>query len=266
MTLSNEVYGVIVLDLKTFFDGEGIDVFSEVNVANLPDADRSDALQMLPSARSVIVFGKEVPVQAYRMTPREQTRVMLRIAGELDNSAKRLARLLNMDGIPALPVPLYLPVRVQDGRVHGVVRLKNIAEAGGLGSIGKAPYFSLHGMAHDCCYLVLLQTGRFLNMGLAIIHRSDTAIPSPGFCTGCKRCLKVCPGGAFQPDGVDAFRCRTVRAWVPPLLVPVVKWMLGRQLLLKCAAPLAPWIARTATIRCSLCVTKCPLFEGAKGK
>jgi len=264
--LSNEVCGVIVLDLKTFFDGEGIDVSSEVNVANLPEADRSDALQMLPSARSVIVFGKEVPVQAYRMTPREQTRVMLRIAGELDNSAKRLARLLNMDGIPALPVPLYLPVRVQDGRVHGVVRLKNIAEAGGLGSIGKSSVLLSPRYGPRLLLLGVVTNQPVSEYGPGDNTPVSTATPSPGFCTGCNRCLKVCPGGAFQPDGVDAFRCRTVRVWVPPFLVAVVKWMLGRQFLLKCAAPFAPWIARMATIRCSLCVTNCPLFEGAKGK
>jgi hypothetical protein len=53
-----------------------------------------------------------------------------------------------------------------------------------------------------------------------------------------------------------------VRAWIAPPLVPLLKWMLGRQVLLKCAAPLAPWIARMATIRCSLCVMECPLFCG----
>jgi hypothetical protein len=35
---------------------------------------------------------------------------------------------------------------------------------------------------------------------------------------------------------------------------------------LKCMAPLAPWIARTATIRCSLCVTECPNYSGDKEK
>ncbi len=83
------------LDLKTFFTDVGIDVFAEVAIANLPDADRKSVVQMLPSARSVIVFGKAVPVQAYRVTPREQTRVMLRIARDLDYSAKLLTRLLN---------------------------------------------------------------------------------------------------------------------------------------------------------------------------
>ena len=255
----------MVFDLKTFFSDEGIDVFTEVSIANLPDADRKSVVQMLPSARSVIVFGREVPVQAYRMTPREQTRVMLRIAGELDNSAKLLARLLNMDGIPALPVPLYLPVRIQDGRVHGVIRLKKVAEVGGLGSIGMSSIL-LSPRYGPRLLLLGVVTNRPVSEdepGSEI--PVSTGTPGKGLCTGCNRCITVCQGGAIGPDGVDAFRCRTVRAWVLPTLVPVVKWMLGRQIVLKCAAPLAPWIARMASIRCSLCVTECPLFEGTEG-
>ena len=253
------------LDLKTFFTDVGIDVFAEVAIANLPDADRKSVVQMLPSARSVIVFGKAVPVQAYRVTPREQTRVMLRIARDLDYSAKLLTRLLNMDGIPALSVPLYLPVRVQDGRVHGVVRLKKVAEVGRLGSIGissilLSPQYGPR----------LLLLGVVTNLSVSEHDlRGETPVSAgtsgPVLCSGCKRCVTVCPGGAIGPDGVDAFRCRTVRAWVPPSLVPAVKWMLGLQMLLKCAAPLAPWIARMASIRCSLCVTECPLFMGEEG-
>lgn len=253
------------LDIRAFFIEEGIDVFSEVSVASLPDADRIDAQQMLSSARSIIVFGKEVPVQAYRMTPREQTRAMLRIAGELDNSAKRLARLLNNDDIPALSIPLYLPVRIQDGRVHGVVRLKNIAEAGGLGLIGKSSILLSARYGPRLLLLGVVTSRPVSEYEPGDKTPASSGTPGSGLCTGCRRCVKVCPGGAFGPDGVDAFRCRTVRAWVSPFLVPVVKWMLGRQLLLKCAAPLAPLIARTASIRCSLCVTECPLFEGSEG-
>jgi len=94
-------------------------------------------LQFLPAARSVIVFGKEVPVPVYRMQPGEKTREMLRIAGSLDSAAARLAGLLEAEHIPSLPVPLYLPVRVADESVQGVVRIKQIAAGGGLGEIGK---------------------------------------------------------------------------------------------------------------------------------
>ena len=207
----------------------------------------------------MIVFGKEVPVPVYRMPPKEKTRRMLIIAEMLDTTAVRLAARLEEEQVPALPVPLYLPVRIVDGRVQGVVRLKQVAAAGGLGSLGRntlllsprfGPRLLLSGVV----------TGRQ-------VRESRQAESSAGrkeapACTGCGRCIKVCPGGALGPEGVDAFRCRTVSAWVPPALVPAVKWMLGRTILLRCIAPLAPWIARTTTIRCSLCVTECPNYSG----
>ena len=247
------------MDLIKFFQEQGIDVFSEVSLDDLSDADRSSVVQFFPAARSVIVFGKEVPVPVYRMPPKEKTRGMLRIAEALDNTAVKLANRLKEDQVPAVPVPLYLPVRIADGRVQGFVRLKQAAAAGGLGSPGRntvllnprfGPRLLLSGVVTGCCVGGSCQAGN-----------SAGGKEAPA-CTDCRRCFTVCPGGALGPEGADAFRCRTVRAWVPPIMVPAVKWILGRTIVLKCMAPFAPWIAQAATIRCSLCVTECPNFSG----
>jgi epoxyqueuosine reductase QueG len=211
----------------------------------------------------VIVFGKEVPVPVYRMPPNEKTKGMLRIAEALDNTAVSLAGRLEEEQVPALPVPLYLPVRIADGKVQGVVRLKQVAAAGGLGSQGWStlllnprfgPRLLLSGVVTGRRVQDSRQTERCAGRKEALT------------CAGCGHCIKVCPGGALGPEGVDAFRCRTVSAWVPPVLVPAAKWMLGRTIVLKCVTPLAPWIARMATIQCSLCVTECPNYLGDKEK
>jgi epoxyqueuosine reductase QueG len=251
------------LDLKLFFQEQGIDVFSEVSLDYLSNEDRSSIVQFFPAAQSVIVFGKEVPVPVYRMPPNEKTKGMLRIAEVLDNTAVKLAGRLEAEQVPALSVPLYLPVKISDGRVQGVVRLKQVAAAGGLGSLGRntvllSPRFGLR------LLLSGVVTGRRVQESRQTERRAGRE-ESPA-CKGCGRCINVCPGGALGPEGVDAFRCRTVSAWVPPVLVPAAKWMLERTIFLKCMAPLAPWIARTATIRCSLCVTECPNYSGDEGK
>ncbi len=247
------------MDLNVFFKEQGIDVFSEVSLRDLPNEDRASVVQFFPAARSVIVFGREVPLVVYRKPPKEKTRGMLRIAEALDTTAVRLAALLNEEQVPALPVPLYLPVRIADGKVQGVVRLKQVAAAGGLGSLGRntvllsprfGPRLLLSGVVTGCSVTESRHAERYAEMAEA---------PA---CTGCGHCISVCPGGALGPEGVDAFRCRTVSAWVPPVMVPAMKWMLERTVFQKCMAPLAPWIARTATIRCSLCVTACPNFSG----
>jgi epoxyqueuosine reductase len=243
------------LNLSRFFNEQGIDVFSEVGLDDLSDEDKASVLQFFPAAQSVIVFGKEVPVSVYRMPKKEKTKGMLKVAETLDNTAIKLGALLEKNQVPAKPVPLYLPIKISDGKVQGVVRLKPVAAAAGLGSIGKntvlfnprfGPRLLLSGVVTSRHVRKTLKTENI---------EGKTEVLA---CTGCGRCIKVCPGGALGPDGADTFRCRTVSAFVPPVFVPAVKWMLGRMLVLKCMAPLAPWIARTATIRCSLCVTECP--------
>jgi epoxyqueuosine reductase QueG len=251
------------VDLGTFFLDEGIDVWSEVGIDVLSEADREAVVRFFPPARSVVIFGREVPVPVYRMQPGEKTREMLRIAEELDKTAVRLAGLLHSEQIPARSVPLYLPVRIADGRVHGVVPLKKVAEAGGLGSAGTntvlltprfGPRLLLSGVV----------TGRQVMDSTQ--HEKVGVEGAPWACTRCGSCIRACPTGALGPEGVDAFRCRDMSAWVPPILVPLVIRLLGWQGLQKCIAPLAPWIAKRATIRCSFCVTECPKFAGSEKK
>jgi epoxyqueuosine reductase len=246
------------VDLTLFFKEQGIDVFSEVSLDNLSDEDKASVVQFFPAARSVIVFGREVPVSVYRMPKKEKTRGMLEVAEILDSTAIKLAAILKKNQVPAKPVPLYLPVRINDGKVQGVVRLKPVAAAAGLGSLGKNtvlfnPRFGPR----------LLLSGVVTSRHVQKTRKTENIEGENEVlaCTGCGRCITTCPEGALGPDGADAFRCLTVSAWIPPVLVPAVKWMLGRPLFLKCLAPLAPSIARTATIRCSLCVTECPNFS-----
>jgi len=46
------------MDLKAFFEDEGIDVFAEVRISDLPGPDRPSVVHGFPAAGTVIVFGK----------------------------------------------------------------------------------------------------------------------------------------------------------------------------------------------------------------
>ncbi|GAB7014927.1 4Fe-4S binding protein [Methanogenium cariaci] len=246
-------------DMDGFFHREGIEVFAEVGIADIPAPDRDYVSEFLPGAGSVIIFAREIPAPVYRMPPKEKTGEMLKIAEALDKTAVSLSGLLKESGIPARPVPLYLPVTITDGRVRGLVRLKKIAAAGGLGEIGKSSLL-LTPQYGPRVFISGVVTGHAVPGTQNGDAEKETVVPAPPLCTGCGLCVKHCPGNAFGPDGVDAFRCLTIRPWVPPVVVPLAKWLLGRPMLLRCVAPLAPYIARVATMPCSECVTGCPRF------
>ena len=239
-----------VPDIHAFFSSEGIEEFSEVDISEIPLPDRNYVNEFFPGAGSVIIFAKEVPLPVYKLPPKEKTREMLIIAESLDITAKKLSALFIAGGISAKPVPLYLPVTVTEGKVRGLVRLKQIAAAGGLGTIGRSS---------------LLLTPRYgprvFLSGIVTGNRNSESRPSEirPLCTACGLCIENCPGNAFGPEGVDAFRCMTIRTFVPSVFVPPVKWVLKRRFLLTTAAPLAPYIARLVTMPCSGCVTKCPV-------
>jgi epoxyqueuosine reductase len=243
------------MKIDPFFQAEGIDTYAIVSLTDLPDADRSDARHLVPGARSVIVFGREVPVPVYGLSPAEKTWEIHRIAEETDQTAIRLAERLLQEQVPAAPVPFLLPVRVENGQVQGIIRLKRIAAAGGLGTIGRSgillsPRFGTR--------LVLSGVVTAMN---GVIPRTT---PVADLCRNCGLCVRACPGRAIGPDGVDAFRCWNVSPWVPPSWVPFGKWLLRRKTLQRLAAPLAPVIARHATMRCNRCVTVCPNFRGGE--
>lgn len=258
-------------DIDAFFHREGIEVFAEVAFADIPAPDQEYVRDFLPGAGSVIIFAKDIPAPVYRMPPKEKTLEMLKIAESLDRTAVSLSRLFTEAGIPARSVPLYLPVTITDGTVRGLVRLKKIAAAGGLGEIGKSsllitPHYGPRVFLSGVVTVRLPPQSGQKNRPVPAVNDTGPAAtkpasPVPPLCTGCGLCIKNCPGAAFGPDGrVDAFRCRTIRPWVPPVVVPVAKWLLGRPLFLRCIAPFAPCIARFATMPCSECVTGCPRF------
>ncbi|MDD4300029.1 MAG: hypothetical protein PHO78_05175 [Methanomicrobium sp.] len=256
-------------DIDAFFRNEGICVFTEVNIEDIPAPDRDYISEFLPGAGSVFIFAKEIPSPVYRLSPKEKTREMLVIAESLDKTAKKLSALLNAEGILTRPVPLYLPVTITKTNIRGLVRLKQTAEAGGLGVIGKSsllitpqygPRVFLSGVVTT---RHIQKSGNVMN-SLPVVKNPDENLKTCAFaaplCTGCGLCIKNCPGEVFGSSGVDAFKCLTIRPWVPPVIIPIVKWILKRQMLLGFAAPFAPWFARFATMPCSKCVTGCQRF------
>ena len=130
------------------------------------------------------------------MPKKEKTRGMLEVAETLDITAIKLADILKKDQVPSKPVPLYLPVRINDGKVQGVVRLKPVAAAAGLGSLGKNtvlfnPRFGPR----------LLLSGVVTSRHVQKTRKTEDIEGKNDVlaCTRCGRCIKTCPEGTWDP-------------------------------------------------------------------
>jgi epoxyqueuosine reductase QueG len=243
------------MDLEAFFREDGISEYATVRVADLPETDRSGPLSLVPHARSIIVFGKEVPAPVYVSSPVEKTRKMLQIAESLDRTATRLADLLGAESFSSVVVPLFFPLRIESGRVHGIVPLKCIAAYGGLGIIGKSTL------------LISPRYGNRLALSGVVTEMDGErkkTMPDMDYCRNCTKCVRACPGGAITSEGVDVFRCRNISHWIPVPFVPTVKWLLNHTAIQRFAALFAPWVARHVSMRCSLCVMVCPCFRNGE--
>jgi epoxyqueuosine reductase QueG len=240
------------MDIDAFFKEVGIDEYSIVRIEDLPDTDRSGPLHLVPSARSVIVFGMEIPVPVYEAPPREKTQKMLQIVESLDRTAARLADRLIAENFRSAVVPLFLPLRVESEGIQGIVRLKRIAALGGLGTIGKSTLLISPRYGTRLAF-----SGIVTEMEAGLLKTSLSA----DFCGNCGWCVRSCPGGAIGPDGVDVFRCRNISPWVPAPLVPAATWLLSHVSIQSLVVPFAPRVAR---LRCSLCVMVCPCFRAGE--
>ena len=89
--------------------------YAIVRFEDLPDADRSGPLHLIPSACSVIVFGTQIPAPVYEALPKEKTQRMLRIAESLDLTAVRLAGYLNAEQFRSAIAPCSCPFRWSPG-------------------------------------------------------------------------------------------------------------------------------------------------------
>ncbi|HIJ05800.1 MAG: hypothetical protein XE11_0059 [Methanomicrobiales archaeon 53_19] len=148
----------------------------------------------------MLVSGEAVPVEAYSLNAREQTDILLGIAERLNETAIRLEGLLEAEGIIARHVPLYLPVRIGDGRVRGVVRLKQVAAAAGLGTPGKSTLLlnREHGPRLLLSGVIAGESNLFRTNGvLKLESAGDHANQNPDVCNWVRKMHQSLPGRCY---------------------------------------------------------------------
>jgi epoxyqueuosine reductase QueG len=189
--------GAKLLDRVTALT-EDIDLVGVAPLATLQGTPLAESAQaLLPDARSVLVFGKELFDEVLRLVVPDKSmgKAAARdlygphsdyVNGRLTHALYQTSRVLRAEGYKALPLPASgTPV---DGRfLRGIVSFKHAAEAAGLGRIGRSSLLITEAFGPRVRLALLLTTAEL----------PSTAEAKADRCAGCGVCIERCPAGAI---------------------------------------------------------------------
>jgi epoxyqueuosine reductase QueG len=173
---------------------------------------------VLSGASSAVVFGKRMLAGSIESPSKEVvTSQNLTLYQELDRISYTLGCFLEDKGYRAATIPAYSPVEMtsETKGFAGAVSLRHVAEAAGLGMLGKNNL------------LLTPQFGPRVRLGGVV-----TAAPiepdesfSENLCGGCEACIDACPVDAISEPG-KTHRGRCLRQVLPYGLSGLIKYLM----------------------------------------
>jgi epoxyqueuosine reductase len=222
-------------------------------------------MDMMPSAKSVVVFAKSLPLAAFLVPDRFHNMHYQRSAYlyylMMDRLAEEAAMLVQEGGCLALPIPAYSPLRFHEGEPRGIISLKHAAAEAGLGVLGKNTL------------LINQRYGNIMRLGAFMTEMEwpeYSARPDFRPCAEkCDICMRACPIGAISDGRVDKIAClgRCIsHVMLPPsFMLPLVKKVVGSSTLLTRFMELVSLnFFETYGLSCTSCLKSCPHFPGRK--
>lgn len=172
---------------------------------------------VLPGASSVVVFAKRM-LRGSIESPREEvvTTQNLALYQELDRISYTLGCFLEEKGYRAATIPAYSPVEMtsETKGFVGVVSLRHVAQAAGLGTLGKNNLLLTDALGPR------VRLGGIVTTAPIDPDESVTG----DFCVDCEACVEACPVDALsQPGKTHTGRC--VRRVLPYGLTGLIKYL-----------------------------------------
>lgn len=156
-------------------------------------------LDVMPSCRSVISFAVRFPAGTLVCSsPVPYTRVRNSITPKLDAIALDLCIELEKNyGILSVPIPTNESLWDEHtGRWRSVISQKHVAQAAGLGTIGR------HSL------LITPELGSMVWLGAVLTEAElEPDPPSDSLCDGCNLCVDVCPVNALEQSQMKQGAC-----------------------------------------------------------
>lgn len=172
---------------------------------------------VLPQASSVVVFAKRMLAGSIE-SPREEvvTSQNLALYQELDRLSYGLGCFLEERGYRAATIPAYSPVEMSSATKGfvGVVSLRHVAQAAGLGTMGKNNL------------LLTRELGPRVRLGAVVTsaHMDPDDSCTDDFCLDCEACIAACPVDALSELGkTRTGRC--VRQVLPYGLTGIITYL-----------------------------------------
>jgi epoxyqueuosine reductase len=220
---------------------------------------------MMPGAKSVIVFAKSLPLAAF-LVPESYNNMHYQRSAYMyyllmDNIAGEASIKLQEAGYPALPIPAYSPLRFHKGEPWGIISLKHAAQEAGLGVLGRSSL------------LINEKYGNIMRLGALMTEMPwPEYSPAPDFkpCSEkCTLCERACPIGAIRDGQVNKAAClgKCIKhVMLPPsFLMPFVKKAVASSKLLTRFMELVSLnFFETYGLGCAACLKACPHFPGKK--
>lgn len=181
----------------------GADVCGIASIKRFEDAPKGfHPLDVYPEVKSVISFGKAFPSSLFEAnTNAPYTFVKNKLVELLDNISIELTFNIESEGYKAIPIPSDEPYEYWDSQNRhgrGILSQKHLAEAAGIGWIGKNTLLINH------------RYGNRLYLGAVITDAELTEDDlAENLCTeNCSICLKSCPQSAIDGVTVNQKKCR----------------------------------------------------------
>lgn len=156
-----------------------------------------------PECRSVVVFLRPMPktiiLQDHAIP---YTHAAYQIYAELDRLGMELCRVMETEGMPAVPVPTdtpYLHWELERSHGMGILSLRHAAVCAGLGMLGRNTLL-IHERWGNLVYIGAVLSGVEL--------AADPLIEREACPPRCRVCLDACPVGALDGVTVNQALCR----------------------------------------------------------
>lgn len=235
--------------ITQFFRDRNIDEFAVISASSLHAPKGRRPCDLLPSARTMILFGVEMDEHLFSGTQDDISSKAHIFETSIRNLASSLASALHTDGFEATAVRSII---LQEGTIKGVLSLPHCAAEAGLGKIG------------DNRLLISPRYGSRLGLGGVVTSRDIEETPRPESadepCNHCKKCIKACPEHALTPGNLDLFKCRNVTGSVSGRMRPVIFRFIRSGEYLPFSNRILNVLASGKINACACCLVSCPHF------